>query len=64
MIDLDAAYPALRRVALEHNYRCTPEAITASASLIAHNLAALRQGHQASRRAAAGRGACGPARAL
>ena len=37
MIDLDAAYPALRRVALEHNYRCTPEAIAASASLIAHN---------------------------
>src|SRR5215211_2710643 len=37
MIDLDAAYPALRRVALEYNYRCTPEAIAASASLIAHN---------------------------
>ena len=37
MIDLDTAYPALRRVALEHNYRCTPEAIAASASLIAHN---------------------------
>ena len=37
MIDLDAAYPALRRVALEHNYRCTPEVIAASAALIAHN---------------------------
>ena len=37
MIDLDAAYPALHRVALEHNYRCTPELIRASAALIAHN---------------------------
>ena len=37
MIDLDASYPALRRVALEHNYRCTPEVIAASAALIAHN---------------------------
>ncbi len=37
MIDLDTAYPALRRVALEHNYRCTPEAIAASGALIAHN---------------------------
>ena len=37
MIDLDAAYPALRRVALEHNYRCTPEVVAASAALIAHN---------------------------
>src|SRR5919201_579114 len=37
MIDLDTAYPALRRVALEHNYRCTPEVIVASAALIAHN---------------------------
>jgi hypothetical protein len=37
MLDLDAAYPALHRVALEHNYRCTPEVIAASAMLIAHN---------------------------
>jgi DNA helicase-2/ATP-dependent DNA helicase PcrA len=37
MIDLDAAFPALRRVALEHNYRCTPEVIGASAALIAHS---------------------------
>ena len=37
MIDLDAAYPALRRVALEHNYRCTPEVVAAGAALIANN---------------------------
>jgi len=37
MIDLDAAYPALHRVALDHNYRCTPEVIAASAALIANN---------------------------
>src|SRR5919201_2374611 len=37
MIDLDAAYPALHRVALGHNYRCTPEVIRASAALIANN---------------------------
>ena len=37
MIDLDTAYPALQRVALEHNYRCTPEVIGAGAALIAHN---------------------------
>ena len=37
MIDLDAAYPALHRVALEHNYRCTPEVVAASATLIANN---------------------------
>ncbi len=37
MIDLDTAYPALHRVALEHNYRCTPEVIGASAALIANN---------------------------
>jgi superfamily I DNA/RNA helicase len=37
MIDLDATYLALHRVALEHNYRCTPEVIRASAALIANN---------------------------
>src|SRR4029079_15491185 len=36
MIDLDAAYPALRRVALEHNYQWPSEAIAASASRIPH----------------------------
>jgi DNA helicase-2/ATP-dependent DNA helicase PcrA len=37
IIDLDAAYPSLERHALDHNYRCTPEVVTASARLIAHN---------------------------
>ncbi len=37
MIDLDVAYPALSRIALQHNYRCTPEVISASAALIGHN---------------------------
>ena len=37
IVDLDAAYPSLERHALEHNYRCTPEVVTASARLIARN---------------------------
>ena len=64
MIDLDAAYPALRRVALEHNYRCTPEAIAASASLIAHNRLRFAKADQARGGRAAGRSARDPPRAL
>ncbi|MBE2318641.1 ATP-dependent helicase [Solirubrobacter sp. CPCC 204708] len=37
MLDLQKAYPTLHRVALEHNYRCTPEVVRASATLIGHN---------------------------
>lgn len=37
MLDLEQAFPALHRVALEFNYRCTPEVVRASAALIARN---------------------------
>ncbi len=37
MLDLERSFPALHRVALEHNYRCTPEVVRASATLIGHN---------------------------
>ena len=37
MIELDLAYPGLRRVSLVHNYRCPPEIVAASAQLVGHN---------------------------
>ncbi|MDA0182849.1 ATP-dependent helicase [Solirubrobacter phytolaccae] len=37
MLELSTAFPALTRVALRHNYRCTPEVVRASAALIARN---------------------------
>jgi DNA helicase-2/ATP-dependent DNA helicase PcrA len=37
-LDLDLAYPGLRRVALAHNYRCPPEIVIASRRLIDHNV--------------------------
>jgi DNA helicase-2/ATP-dependent DNA helicase PcrA len=37
MIELDLAYPGLRRVSLVHNYRCPPEIVAASARLVGHN---------------------------
>jgi ATP-dependent DNA helicase UvrD/PcrA len=37
ILDLDAAYPGLQRISLAHNYRCPPEIVAASRSLIEHN---------------------------
>lgn len=37
MLELERAFPSLHRVALEHNYRCTPEVVRASATLIGRN---------------------------
>jgi superfamily I DNA/RNA helicase len=37
MIELDLAYPGLRRVTLPYNYRCPPEIVAASARLVGHN---------------------------
>ena len=37
IVDLDHAYPGLRRVSLAHNYRCPREVVDASRRLIGHN---------------------------
>ncbi len=37
IVDLDLAYPGLRRISLAHNYRCPPEVVDASRRLIEHN---------------------------
>ena len=37
IVGLDALYPGLQRVALEHNYRCPPEVVERSRQVIEHN---------------------------
>ena len=37
IVDLDLAFPGLKRVSLAHNYRCPPEVVLASRRLVEHN---------------------------